>query len=224
MASGGQWSGSAQIDDLSPRMFFPLPRVCEAEFSTGQKGNCQVENPNTTHFSGSIYNLWEVEMRASQIKPDDKVAVMEIATKMRGAGLPNVFIASAAEMAFQFEGVLDLFLMWNDEPQQSERDEIIADIQELVEDYNQKELVEAVYVRFDDLETIGKDIRAFKDNLRALVDKHGGLTQLAQKIEVPQPSLSRFFNSGSMPRRNTLNKIAKALGLSKIQIATEYSK
>jgi len=102
--------------------------------------------------------------------------------------------------------------MWNDEPQQSERDEIIADIQELVEDYNQKELVEdynqkewveAVYVRFDDLETIGKDIRAFKDNLRALVDKHGGLTQLAQKIEVPQPSLSRFFNSGSMPRRNT---------------------
>ena len=114
--------------------------------------------------------------------------------------------------------------MWNDESEQAERDEIIADIQELVEDFAQKDLVEGAYVRFDDLESISKDIRSFKDSLRAIVDKHGGLTQLAQQIDVPQPSLSRFFNSTSMPRRNTLNKIAKALGLSQVQISTEWSK
>jgi DNA-binding phage protein len=163
-------------------------------------------------------------LKSSRIKSDDKVTVMEIAAKMRTAGLPDAFIASAAEMAFQFEGVLDLFLMWNDESDQAERDEIVADIQELVEDCEQKDLVEGVYVRFDDLESISKDIRSFKDGLRAIVDTHGGLTQLAQKIEVPQPSLSRFFNSASMPRRNTLNKIAKALGLSQVQISTEWSK
>jgi DNA-binding phage protein len=163
-------------------------------------------------------------MIASQIKSDDKVMVMGIATKMSSAGLPNSFIASATEMAFHFEGVFDLFLMWDAESIQSERDEIVADIQELVEDFAQKDFIEGVYVRFDDLETIGRDIRSFKDSLRSLVDQNGGLTQLAQKIEVPQPSLSRFFNSASMPRRNTLNKIAKALNLSQIQIATEWTK
>lgn len=136
----------------------------------------------------------------------------------------KVFVAAAVETAFEFEGVYDLMKMWRDERDTGERNEIIADIQELINDCSQVESVEGVYVRFDDLDTIGKNIRGFKDNLRMLVDSKGGLTHLAQVTGIPQPSLSRFFNSVSMPRRATLNKIAKALGLNQIQIATEWSK
>lgn len=114
--------------------------------------------------------------------------------------------------------------MWSDEKDNSERNEIVANIQELIDDCAQTESEEGVYVRFDDLDTIGKNIRTFKDNLRAIVDSKGGLTHLANVTGIPQPSLSRFFNSASMPRRATLNKIARALGLNQVQIATEWSK
>lgn len=53
------------------------------------------------------------------------------------------------------------------------------------------------------------------------VDKNGGLKKLAELTEIPQPSLSRFFGSATMPRRTTLLKIARALNLSQIEIATE---
>ncbi len=105
-----------------------------------------------------------------------------------------------------------------------ERGEIVADIQDLIDDCTQKEKVEGVYVRFDDLDAIAKDIRAFKDNLRLIVDSKGGIGQLADLTGIPQPSLSRFFGSASMPRRATLLKIAKALKLSQVQIATEWSR
>lgn len=163
-------------------------------------------------------------MRAAAIAPDIKVDAIEIGHQMNHAGLPKTFVAAAVSTAFEYEGVYDLLKMWSDEKDNSERNEIIADIQELIDDCAQTETVEGVYVRFDDLDTIGKNIRTFKDNLRALVDAKGGLTHLAQVTGIPQPSLSRFFNSASMPRRATLNKIARALGLNQVQIATEWSK
>ena len=56
------------------------------------------------------------------------------------------------------------------------------------------------------------------------VDKNGGLKKLAELTEIPQPSLSRFFGNATMPRRTTLLKIARALNLSQIEIATEWSR
>jgi DNA-binding phage protein len=98
-----------------------------------------------------------------------------------------------------------------------------SDIQELIDDCGQQEKIGDVYMRFDDLEGIAKNIRAFKDNLRALVDKNGGLKPLSEATGIPQPSLSRFFNSAARPRRTTLHKIAKALKLSQVQIATKWA-
>jgi len=46
-----------------------------------------------------------------------------------------------------------------------------------------------------------------------LIDQHGGVSEVARKSGIPQPSLSRMLNSGSMSRRSTLYKIANALDL-----------
>ena len=97
-------------------------------------------------------------------------------------------------------------------------------IQDLINDCAQKEKIEGVYIRFDDLEKIATDIRAFKNALLMKVNNLGGISKLSELTGIPQPSLSRFFNSTSMPQRITLLKIAKALGLSQVDIATEWGR
>lgn len=163
-------------------------------------------------------------MKTQTMSSDAKVEIIAIGSEMTKAGLPPFFVAGAVETAFLFEGVYDLFKLWKDEEDQQERDEIVADIQDLIEDCSQKEKVDGVLIRFDDLEGIAKDIRKFKDTLRAEVDNQGGLNYLSGLTGIPQPSLSRFFNTESMPRRTTLHKIARALKLNQIQIATEWSR
>jgi DNA-binding phage protein len=94
----------------------------------------------------------------------------------------------------------------------------------MIDECSQKEKIEGTYIRFDDLNEIAKHIRSFKDQLRLIVSKNGGIKALATLTGIPQPSLSRFFSSNTMPRRVTLLKIARALKLSQIQIATEWSR
>jgi DNA-binding phage protein len=163
-------------------------------------------------------------MRAVSVAADIKVEIVEIGHQMNQAGLPKEFIAAAVGTAFEFEGVYDLLKMWACESDTEEQSEIISDIQELIDDCGQHEKIEEVYVRFDDLDTIANNVRSFKDNLRSLVDQNGGLKNLSELTGIPQPSLSRFFNSATMPRRTTLHKIAKALKLNQIQVATEWSR
>lgn len=163
-------------------------------------------------------------MKAQALTPDIRVEIIEIGHEMNRAGLSKQFIAAAVDTAFEFEGVYDLMKIWTDETEQEERDATVADIQDMIDECGQKEKVEGVYVRFDDLDQIAKNIRSFKDNLRLLVDQHGGIGKLADLTGIPQPSLSRFFSSSSMPRRATLLKIAKALNLSQVQIVTEWSR
>jgi transcriptional regulator with XRE-family HTH domain len=69
---------------------------------------------------------------------------------------------------------------------------------------------------------IAKNILAFKNNLLREVNKRCSLTELSERTGMPLPSLSRFFNTPSMPRRSTLIKIAEALNLSAVEIATDW--
>lgn len=163
-------------------------------------------------------------MKVQAINSDVKVELIEIGSLMLKAKLPNTFIASAVETAFVFEGVYDLMKLWAMETDTKERQEIVADIQDLIDNCSQKEKIEGVYIRFDDLEKIAKDIRAFKNALLMKVNNHGGISKLSELTGIPQPSLSRFFNSASMPQRTTLLKIAKALRLSQVEIATEWGR
>lgn len=158
------------------------------------------------------------------IKPEWSVELFEIAMQMKQAGLADKFITEAVNTAQEFEGVYDLMVMWRDESDPKERDEVVADIQDMIDDTAQRERSEAVYVQFNDLEAIARDIRKFKDALLLLVNQRGSVTQLAEMTGIPQPSLSRFFNTNSMPRRVTLLKIAKALDLDAVQIASGWTR
>jgi DNA-binding phage protein len=159
----------------------------------------------------------------SQHGDASRMEAFAIGVQMRASGLPDRFIVQAIDLSEEFKGILGLLRMWRDESDPSEREATIADIQELIEDCSQQGKVEAAYIRFDDLECIAADVRKFKDNLRVLVDARGGIGKLSEVTHIPQPSLSRFFNSAAMPRRTTLNKIARALNLSQVQIATGWS-
>jgi DNA-binding phage protein len=163
-------------------------------------------------------------MKAHALASDLQLELFEIATEMKNQGLPSDFISAAVKTATEFEGVYDLMKLWINETDGKERDEIVADIQDMIQDCEQLDHKEAPYIRFNDLDAVAKNIRAFKDSLLHIVMEKGGLTQLSKLSQIPQPSLSRFFNSASMPQRSTLLKIAKALKLDAVKIATEWAR
>lgn len=71
-----------------------------------------------------------------------KIELIKIANLMIEAKLPKPFIAAAVETAFELEGIYDLISMWAEETDKSEREEIEADIQDLINDCSQKERVD----------------------------------------------------------------------------------
>lgn len=149
---------------------------------------------------------------------------IEIGNRMFLEDLPREFVVSAVKTASEFDGVLDLLKLWDNEEDKQERKEILADIQDMIDDCSQQQQQESTYIRFDDLAKIAQDITKFKDNLRMIVEKKGGIVTLARQTGIPQPSLSRFFSSASMPRKVTLLKISKALNLSAVDIASEWTR
>lgn len=152
------------------------------------------------------------------------VELFEIAHQMKVEKLPDSFISEAVRTALQYEGVADLLKLWLDEDAAEERNEIIADIQELIDDCQSLATAEVSSIKINDLELISKNIRKFKDSLLSIVDQKGGISHLAKLTGIPQPSLSRFFNSNAMPRRMTLLKIGKALNLNAVEIQARWSK
>jgi len=155
---------------------------------------------------------------------DLELELYDIAIQMKKSGLSSKFITNSVKIASDFEGVYDLMKMWEEEVDTKEREEIIADIQDMIDDCSQYGKTEVPYIRFDDLDSIAKNIRVFKDSLRLIVEKNGGINKLSELTDIPQPSLSRFFNTVTMPKRITLLKIAKALNLNAVEIATEWSR
>jgi DNA-binding phage protein len=170
----------------------------------------------------------ETRMSILAYKNEDKsssndVDLFEIAHSMREAGLPDTFISAAVKTALDYEGVADLLKLWRNEDDEIERNEIVADINDLIDDCQPTMKKKYPRIKMNDLDSISKDIRSFKDSLLSIVDKKGGISRLAQLTGIPQPSLSRFFNTNAMPRRTTVLKIAKALQLDEIEINTLWS-
>lgn len=160
----------------------------------------------------------------SEEPKDDPSELFRIAAAMVDAGHSVEFSKQAVNLALDLEGARALMLMWADEEDEAERDEIVADLQDLIRDAEIERVEEKPYIPFDDLSEIADDVMEFKDRLRQIVDEQGGVTELAEETGIPQPSLSRFFNTASMPRRSTLLKIADALDLSEKDIATEWTR
>ncbi len=146
---------------------------------------------------------------------DKTLHVLDILNEMRRIGLESEFIFSLMEHCQKYEGIRDLMEMWYEEIDKRERDKLIQDLRECLDDIATfpKKPEKLPYICFDDLDEARRDILEFKKRLREEVDRQGGISSLARKTGIPQPSLSRFFTSSSLPRRTTLYKIAKALHL-----------
>lgn len=114
--------------------------------------------------------------------------------------------------------------MARDEKDSGEREQTVADIQAMIDDCAQRGRQQEPYVKYKDVGGIAADSMRFKDELRHKVDAQDGIAKLSEKTGIPQPSLSRLFNSSSRPRRTTLLKIARALELDERGIVTEWSK
>jgi hypothetical protein len=142
---------------------------------------------------------------------------------MRRAGVPEDFVGRALEVVRHDQGLYDLLELWAEAPSQAERDELLADVNEAIDDWSPAE-AERPRIPFDDLERIATDVVGFKKRLRDLIDQHGGVTAVAMRAGIPQPSLSRMLGSAAMPRRTTLYRIAKALDVSETEIATEWTR
>lgn len=164
-------------------------------------------------------------LQAHEDKPSNDLHVLDILNEMRCASLEGAFICSLMEYCQRFEGIRELMEMWFEETDFKERDKIIADLQESLDDIENapQKPEERPYLHYDDLSEIRNDIFAFKAHLRAEVDRQGGISSLSRKTGIPQSSLSRFFLSVSMPRRTTLFKIAKALNLPETAIGFKWS-
>ncbi len=156
--------------------------------------------------------------------PDQIVRLASIVVAMAQAGVATALIAAADELARSDGGIFGLMELWLTAEDPVERDEILADIQELVDAYHEAppSPVEKPYVRYTELPTIASDVVAFKRRLRETIDRHGGVSAVAARAGIPQPSLSRMLSSASMPRRTTLYKLANAMGLPESAIVTEW--
>jgi DNA-binding phage protein len=154
-----------------------------------------------------------------------KIDLFKIAIAMQKSEIPDIFIVQAVRAALDYEGIFDLMKLWEDETEIPEREEIIADIQDMIDAcYQQNGKSDGPYIKFNDLDAIAINIRAFKDSLLEIVINRGGISYLSELTGIPQPSLSRFFNSGAMPHRGTLLKIAKALDLDQIKVELLWTK
>jgi|SRR6185312_6832351 len=155
---------------------------------------------------------------------EQKIRVYEIAAQMKKIGLSIRFISACVEQAREYEGSYDLMVLWSEADNEKDRNEVIADLQDEIDwqaDSHKKPLKKP-FIKFDDLDAIASDIMKFKNALRKVVDRHGGIAKLAERSGIPQPSLSRFFNSASLPRRATLYKIAEAFNLNEKEIISAW--
>lgn len=146
-----------------------------------------------------------------------------VAHVMRAQGVDVDFIAAVLELARAHDGACDLMALWEEAVDQNGRDEAIADLQDLLEDVAEPAgPLEKPYLPYKELAGIAKQIEAHKKKLRELIDRNGGVSEVARKSGIPQPSLSRMLNSASMPRRTTLYRIANALGVPEGEIVGEW--
>ena len=127
--------------------------------------------------------------------PNNDLHVLDILNEMRHVGLESVFICSLIEHCQRYEGIRDLMELWFEETDSSERNKIVADLQESLQDIEDapQKSEERPYLRFDDLDEIRRDVHAFKEHLRAEVDRQGGISELARKTGIPQSFSQQIF-------------------------------
>ena len=101
-----------------------------------------------------------------------QVRLYQIASAMKNAELSDQFIAEAVQLGEYYEGMFDIFVLW-EESDEAERAEIVADMQEEIDEAQEQpsKPQRKPMVHFEDLDRIAKDVIGFKKHLRNLVDQ-----------------------------------------------------
>ena len=148
---------------------------------------------------------------------------------MRESGLAVSFIRPVGELARHDQGIFELVMLWRDAHASGdieERDAVVVDLQAHLDEAEEAPAApqQKPYIKFDKLPELAQQVAAYKIKLRDLIDKNGGVNAVAKKSGIPQPSLSRMLASAAMPRKTTLYKLANAMGLSEVDITTEWTR
>ncbi len=159
--------------------------------------------------------------------PEQVMKLAQIMVAMKKAKLDESFIVAASDIAREDQGVFDLMELWlRAAGDRAERNELVADLQDAIDEEADAspKLQKKPYIEYDKLDLVVQKVLEDKERLRQLVERHGGVSAVARKAGIPQPSLSRMLSSASMPRRSTLYKIANGLELSEVDIVTEWTR
>lgn len=157
--------------------------------------------------------------------PEQKVQAARHVVAMDAAGLPTDFVGRVLELAQEDQGVFELLELWVEAAESpSEREHIVANLSEIIDEHDElpAKTVHKPKINFENLPEIADQVAAHKQKLRQLIDRHGGVTEVARRAGMPQPSLSRMLNSASMPRRTTLYRIARALDVDESEVVAEW--
>lgn len=157
---------------------------------------------------------------------DEIAKIKGIATEMVRANLDFDWVVAVERLAKADQGVFDLMKLWQHAEDKEAKAQIVSDLQDSLDDYADapSEPTQRPKIPFDDLEAVTRHVLAEKRKLRDLIDRHGGVSAVAKKSGIPQPSLSRLLKSASMPRRSTLYKIAVALGVPEKEVVMEWTR
>ncbi len=109
--------------------------------------------------------MYHPECYQGPSEPVKSLHVLDILQETHHAGLGNAFIYSLMEYCQRYEELCDLMEMRLEETDSTERDKIIADLQESINDAP-KTTQERPYLRFDDLNEIKHDVAEFKKQLK----------------------------------------------------------
>ncbi|NOY90817.1 MAG: helix-turn-helix transcriptional regulator [Deltaproteobacteria bacterium] len=143
-----------------------------------------------------------------------------IGVKMVDTGLPTSFVLRVLELARESEGIDDLLQLWADAPDTAERQAVEAELGATIDDRDGG----AGDFVIDSTDAAGELLeqrRRFKARLRRLIAERGGVSAVARRAEMPQPSLSRLLNSMSEPRSSTLHRLADAMDLTVADLCHE---
>ncbi len=152
------------------------------------------------------------------------IRLAHIVVEMNAAGLDQAFVRRAHDLAREDQGAYELLELWSEEDDQAEREEILADMQEMLDEADDLPTrpLEKPYIGYDQLADVATRVRAHKQHLRRLIDANGGISEIARRAGMHQSALSRLLSSASMPRRTTLYRIANAMGVSEADVATDF--
>jgi len=149
-----------------------------------------------------------------------------IANKMASRAVPLTFAIALIDLvASDHRSIYEIMALWDEAVTDEDRNEAIADLQELLDDMERKgPKRELQYLNFEDLKPYGQKMIEYKNRLRAIIDNHGGVSKVAELSGIPQPSLSRMLNSAAAPRQTTIHKIARALQLPEAELAADLER